>query len=498
MKKLFKLLLLLFSLESYSQSSTIILKTGNGVQTAIKDAIRTTDGGKLILGNYDSLSLIKVDHNDNVLWAKAFLQQYGTSNFEIQEKNSNYYLFYQSKGLSSANLFVSKFNSVGQLVFSKTIYCSSLNAVQAQNDEKGHMSVNSNDELILNSSLEFMTIHKIDNTGNLIYGLKINADTLNNNWRSFGYCSAISNDGGTILTGTTDTGAVIVKLNQTGSLLWSKSYKLSTVNNCHPQKIIQSNSGDFLISGYSGDILSGPYLTPFIMKVDNLGNLIWYNEYTNEERSSQASTDIIEMANGNIIANFDSNGKLIETDSNGNVLNRKQCIYSGRNMYNYSDTIFLNCFDRTITAVSSISNINCFDADLLNTVVIRTVTSNSVVSNCFVKIEPYGTLGNYPIIFNDTHFSVEEESCNMVGIEEINVTNKLKIFPNPTTSTINIVDELSELQNSSIEIKNSLGQTVYSSFFTSQINLSDLSPGVYFLVLQNKNVTKTVKIVKQD
>ncbi|MES2566276.1 MAG: T9SS type A sorting domain-containing protein [Bacteroidota bacterium] len=496
MKKINVVILMFWIVNIYSQSSTIIIKTSNGIQTAIRDAIQTSDGGKLILGNYDSLSLIKVDHNNNVLWAKSFIQQNGTRNFEIQEKNSNYYFFYQSKNSGTANLFVSKFNSIGQLLYSKTVLCSALNAIQTENDEKAHMSINSNNEIILNSSLEFMTIHKIDNTGNLIYGLKINADTVNSNWRSFGYCSAICNDGGTVLTGTTDTGAVIVKLDQTGGLLWSKSYKLSTVNNCHPQKIIQSNSSNFLISGYSGDILSGTHLIPFIMKIDNQGNLIWYNEYSIEQLSSQASTDIIEMPNGNIIAHFDSNGKLIETDSYGNVINRKQGVYNCRNIYNYEDTMFLNCFDRTIVAVNSISSINCFGIDLSNTDIIRTVTTNSVVSNCYVKIEAYGILANYPITINDTHFSVTEESCSMVGIEEIK-GNNIKIYPNPATSTINILDEQNELQNSTITIKNNLGQSVFSAPFTSQINISTLQPGIYFLNIQDKNREKTVKIIKQ-
>ena len=498
MKKLFGLILLLFSLEISSQSSTIKIKTGIGMGATIRDAIQTTDGGKLILANYDSLSLIKADHDNNVLWAKSFMEGNGTGKYELIEKNSNYYLFYQNKGLASANLFVSKFNSIGQLLFSKTIFCPSLNAVQAQNDEKGHMSVNGNDELILNSSLEFMTIHKIDDTGNLIYGLKINADTVNSNWRSFGYCSAICSDASTILTGTTDKGAIIVKLNQTGGLLWSKAYTFSTVDNCHPQKIIQSTSGNFIVSGYSGDILSGSDLIPFIMKIDSNGNLIWYNEYTSEDYATQASTDIIEMPNSNIIAHFESNGKLIETNSFGNVITRKQSIYNCLNIYHYSDTMFLNCFDRTLRVVNSISNINCLDNDLANTSVIRTVTSNSVVSNCYVKIENYGILGDYPITINDANFSVIEEDCSMVGIEEINLTDKLKIYPNPTTSIINISDEQNELKNSNIEIKNNLGQTVYSNPFTPQIKLSDFSPGVYFLVIKTKYNTKTVKIVKQD
>ena len=53
------------------------------------------------------------------------------------------------------------------------------------------------------------------------------------------------------------------------------------------------------------------------------------------------------------------------------------------------------------------------------------------------------------------------------------------------------------IQNSTIEIKNYLGQIVLSSPFTSQINLSNLSVGMYFLTIQDKSNSKTVKIIKK-
>ncbi|MBL7935003.1 MAG: T9SS type A sorting domain-containing protein, partial [Bacteroidia bacterium] len=72
-----------------------------------------------------------------------------------------------------------------------------------------------------------------------------------------------------------------------------------------------------------------------------------------------------------------------------------------------------------------------------------------------------------------------------------------EIHPNPTTSILNIVDEQNQLQNSTIEIKNYLGQTVYSNSFTNQINLSNLSNGMYFLTIQDKENIKTMKVVKE-
>ena len=84
-----------------------------------------------------------------------------------------------------------------------------------------------------------------------------------------------------------------------------------------------------------------------------------------------------------------------------------------------------------------------------------------------------------------------------VGLTEFINDFKFSIYPNPTTSTINIVDENNQLQNATIQIKNNLGQLVFISSFTSQINLSSLSAGMYFLTIEDKSSKKTIKIIKQ-
>jgi hypothetical protein len=85
----------------------------------------------------------------------------------------------------------------------------------------------------------------------------------------------------------------------------------------------------------------------------------------------------------------------------------------------------------------------------------------------------------------------------LTDISENNSDNGLSIFPNPTNSFINIDDEKKQFQNSTIEIKNYLGQVVFTTPFNSQINLQNLSAGMYFLTIQDKTSSKTVKFIKQ-
>ncbi len=51
--------------------------------------------------------------------------------------------------------------------------------------------------------------------------------------------------------------------------------------------------------------------------------------------------------------------------------------------------------------------------------------------------------------------------------------------------------------NSTIEIKDYLGQDVFISPFTSQIDLHNFSAGMYFLTIQDKEKKLTIKIIKQ-
>ncbi|MBP8033034.1 MAG: T9SS type A sorting domain-containing protein [Bacteroidia bacterium] len=87
--------------------------------------------------------------------------------------------------------------------------------------------------------------------------------------------------------------------------------------------------------------------------------------------------------------------------------------------------------------------------------------------------------------------------ANAVELKENSLLKNILIYPNPTTSILNIVDDNNQLQNATIKINNSLGQVVFSSTFVPQINMSELSYGMYFLILMNKEITRTIKIIKQ-
>lgn len=115
-----------------------------------------------------------------------------------------------------------------------------------------------------------------------------------------------------------------------------------------------------------------------------------------------------------------------------------------------------------------------------------------------IRIDEWRNIGNVYNKIASTYQELFFKIYNSVGLKDYSKENlELYIFPNPTTSIINIVDENNQLQNATIQIQNYLGQLVFTSSFTSQINLSSFSAGIYFLTIENKANKKTLKIIKQ-
>lgn len=80
---------------------------------------------------------------------------------------------------------------------------------------------------------------------------------------------------------------------------------------------------------------------------------------------------------------------------------------------------------------------------------------------------------------------VNISDCSTVGISESSFENGFSVYPNPATSTLNI--SIPENQNQQLQIFNSLGRLVkeISATQQTQIDISDLSCGLYFVRLQN-------------
>ncbi len=81
-----------------------------------------------------------------------------------------------------------------------------------------------------------------------------------------------------------------------------------------------------------------------------------------------------------------------------------------------------------------------------------------------------------------------------VGINE-NAASNVSVFPNPCNNVLNVTAN----GNNEVQIVNLLGQVITTQTMTdnAQINVSDLSNGVYFVRINGANGTTTQKFIKK-
>jgi hypothetical protein len=98
------------------------------------------------------------------------------------------------------------------------------------------------------------------------------------------------------------------------------------------------------------------------------------------------------------------------------------------------------------------------------------------------------------IVFNKT--SYDALSTNNVFTKNNNIT----VYPNPTSGKVNVSYTLTNNQPMTIEVTNSIGaivanKTVTGGFGVAELNLSDVTSGVYFVRLTNNGETTVKKLV---
>lgn len=155
-----------------------------------------------------------------------------------------------------------------------------------------------------------------------------------------------------------------------------------------------------------------------------------------------------------------------------------------------------------------------------NTNNIPTSESSYRFSNASIKMADYGSTampkvvvlgGSAHSVFYNVDNAVDPTAL-VAGINnalaapsgiESEPENKggLNVFPNPANNLINLSFMLNKSSNVTVEIMNSLGQSVYSKTevynsgeFNLTINTNDLSNGVYFLKFSNETGNQIRKI----
>lgn len=435
--------------------------------------------GRMILGYTKSVNdtiksaIIKTDNNGNIIWSKRY-QNGKTLNFHdalvMADKSSFIVGVNDSLGLDS-NVFVTKIDSMGQVLFSKT-YAGS-------GKDYGNSIIKSSDGNLVIVGYSNTTdvngdilVMKIDTTGNLLWSKLYNI-TFNTYKKQFGYGLTENHNGKLVICGTTKNSVfmpgdeawspVILWLEQNGNLIKSNMYFLNSGANA-AMGIKELSNYHYYYTGSS----TLP-LNPLIVasELDSSGAALWSKFYTGNNRSATIKSNSSVYINqnefitvGSYFSAIDTSVYIIKTANQGN---------SGCNEFVTGNG--------TNSVVTNVSNISFITHNLL------------------------GITHSIQIISSNKNLTDSTYCSNIItGIKEnTTLNNGVNLYPLPASDYI-IVELSNASQNSLISIYNLQGKLLLNQTYTkekTEINISAFTKGLYFVKVNNGNDIVVKKFIKE-
>lgn len=490
MRKLLIITLLfcsLFRINSFSQEMYFTSLTSFNGSGAGHSIVPTADGGYIGIGQlfqsfFNSYILIfKINETGNLEWYNTIEGQDINIGYKIITTNDNNYLIvarvaeappgFPAQPVKGA--YFSKINEQGDVIWENTYseegYTYLLDACQATNNDFYYVGNNFGDGII-----------------------------------------------------NTSDGAWVIKTNNDGDTLWTKTLETNIVSGL---SIIPSFDSGCILNGIDHfvyeDTVSGLSYqnpTPSFIKLDEQGNQLWQN-YVDTTVNARLEEGITIDGYNSIftgsIANFNNsirNAFLVSIDEFGDTLWTKTIegisrfisisLYKNQNAFVCGG--YLNDGNRHIPATAKFD----FDGNLLWKKVYTEIHEDNMIwgvhstqDGGFIATGKYFNNNINGVLILKTNYLGEYSTVGLDLIPNI-ISNEITVFPNPLKSQLTI--DLSEIDynNLKTEIYNSEGKIIKEMNFQNEklvkLELSELPSGLYNLRLLIDNESAiNKKIVKK-
>ncbi len=245
------------------------------------DVTSTIDGGYIVSGLTNSFGagsidflIIKLDSSGNLTWAKTFGgRKLEVGSFVYQTSDGGYIVSGRTNsfGAGGSDIFVFKLNSSGNIQWAKTYGGTNndggINILKAS--DGGYIVVGWTYSFGAGSADAF--IIKLNSDGQISWAKTYGGS----DWDAAYYIQQTS-DGGYIVTGATtsfgarDSGCLIIKIDSKGNLSWAKVFDRS--NDDWGNDIRQTSDGGYIVAGVTKSFGAGKgdYL---VLKLDSNGNI---------------------------------------------------------------------------------------------------------------------------------------------------------------------------------------------------------------------------------
>jgi hypothetical protein len=338
------------------------------------------------------------------------------------------------------------------------------------------------------TSLNF-NLHKIDLNGITLFDSSYIASQAD-----FPYTSNFDNGGNILLsggsfTGSTDKARILaMKVDTNGNEKWRTFVGIEGDIDFYCRSIgngiIQSQNGAYYIAGGTDNWCDTNLETrgrthSLLVKLDSNGNHLWTKKERFSNYWTQNYSEIYNTLDGNIVC-IGSTTSIVDSST----LQRNYDILITKYDLN-GDIIWSRIYGKID-----------FHEYVYNST--QTINGGFLLTGRYENIyNPFYDVQTYVMKLDDCGCLVPncDPNCIASGVEESKKYSTINVFPNPSKNTLFIESNTSFLQYS---IYNTIGQKVKSAKLNgNEINISELTSGIYTLSLDNLLQHIQVKFIKE-
>ncbi len=262
---------------------TLWTKTYGGSNTDYAWTIQQTKDDGFIIGAHSGsfgagshdVYLIKTDLIGNVIWSRVYGGSNADGAYSLQQTTDGGFIIgahVNSFGAGLHDVYLIKIDNSGDTLWTKTFGGSGEDRFRElhQTADGGFILVS--ETLSFGAGNSDVYLVKTDSIGNLIW-----TKTYGGNSSDYGYSVRQTTDGGYIIAGYTQsfgaggTDVYIIKTDNSGNLVWTKSYGGSSAD--YGYSVRQTTDGGYIIVGYTESF--GEAGDVYLIRIDSNGDLIW-------------------------------------------------------------------------------------------------------------------------------------------------------------------------------------------------------------------------------
>ncbi len=525
MKKLLTILLFSICINNIASAQTTFQKTIGGTADDIGYSIQlTSDGGYIVTGESNSFSggeadvyLIRFDADGDTLWTKTYGgtdSDYGKS---VQQTADGGYIiagYTNSFGAGYQDVYLIKTNASGDTSWT--------NVFGGAGGDYGYaVDQTSDGGYIVAGETNGFGAGNVD-----IYLIRTNADgdTLwTKTYGGSGY--ELSNsvqqtaDGGYIIGGQTDsygagnTDLYLIRTDADGDTLWTKTY--GGIGYELEYSVQQTTDGGYIIAGHTFTFGSNDV---YLVKTNSAGNTLWSKTYGGIDvdlgNSVQQTTDGGYIIAGNTYAfgagSWDA--YLIKTEADGDTLwtktigaadddrgnSVKQTADGGYIITGHSQSFGAGYHDVYMIKTDATGNSGCNQENPPTLV----TTAATLVSSTTTITAPSATIVTGTETVTDRNTGTVTTLCTIVGSYEPAGSDLFSVYPNPCNTYFTLqLNTAFAINNTVLNVTDISGRLVHTTGIynrKSELDITSLTKGIYFITLHNNEgvATRKIEIVK--